>query len=180
MSRRRKPSPDQLPLWPAETTPAVATMEPEPMPKLMPTSKPTPTANTITTPAAKQTPSPSSLAGMLALSVRQPWAELIIAGRKTIEYRSQPTAIRGRVLIYASLGRYSPERDADIADEWNLDLADIDAMPRGLIVGSVELANCTESDFGEFEWHLLNPVRFREPIKPERRANPVWFKPFNP
>lgn len=33
---------------------------------------------------------------MLALSIRQPYAELILRGVKTIEYRSRPTKMIGR------------------------------------------------------------------------------------
>ena len=33
---------------------------------------------------------------MLALSIRQPYAELILRGVKTIEYRSRPTRIIGQ------------------------------------------------------------------------------------
>ena len=42
---------------------------------------------------------------MLALSIRQPYAELILRGIKTVEYRSRPTRIIGeRFHIYASKG----------------------------------------------------------------------------
>ena len=44
-----------------------------------------------------------------ALSIRQPWAELNLRGDKTVESRSQITKIRGRVYIYAALGK--PELD---------------------------------------------------------------------
>ena len=41
--------------------------------------------------------------GMRALSIRQPYAELILRGIKTIEYRSRPTRILGeRFYIYAA------------------------------------------------------------------------------
>ena len=41
---------------------------------------------------------------MLALSIRQPYAELILRGVKTIEYRSRPTRLIGqRFYIYATL-----------------------------------------------------------------------------
>ncbi|HBJ34958.1 MAG TPA: hypothetical protein DDZ51_09405 [Planctomycetaceae bacterium] len=40
-----------------------------------------------------------------ALSVRKPWAELIIQGGKTIEYRNYPTDVRGVVYTYASATR---------------------------------------------------------------------------
>jgi hypothetical protein len=38
-----------------------------------------------------------------ALSIHQPYAELILRGKKKSEYRSMPTNIRGRVYIYAAL-----------------------------------------------------------------------------
>ena len=42
---------------------------------------------------------------MLALSIRQPYAELILRGIKTVEYRSRATRIIGeRFHIYASKG----------------------------------------------------------------------------
>jgi len=45
---------------------------------------------------------------MRALSIRQPYAELILRGVKTIEYRSRPTRIIGeRFYIYASKGNGS-------------------------------------------------------------------------
>jgi hypothetical protein len=40
-----------------------------------------------------------------ALSDRQPWAELILRGKKTIEVRSRATNIRGPMYIYAGLTR---------------------------------------------------------------------------
>ena len=52
---------------------------------------------------------------MLALSIRQPYAELILRGIKTVEYRTQPTRIIGeRFHIYASkkwaVGRWQKRR----------------------------------------------------------------------
>ncbi len=38
----------------------------------------------------------------LALSLKQPWAALLAAGRKTIEVRKWPTPVRGTVVIHAS------------------------------------------------------------------------------
>ena len=40
---------------------------------------------------------------MRALSIRHPYAEQILRGKKKAEYRSRPTNIRERVYIYASL-----------------------------------------------------------------------------
>lgn len=40
---------------------------------------------------------------MKALSVRQPWANLIASGKKTIETRTWKTSYRGKILIVSSL-----------------------------------------------------------------------------
>lgn len=39
---------------------------------------------------------------MKALSVRQPWADMICSGEKGIEFRSRPTSHRGKLLICSS------------------------------------------------------------------------------
>ncbi len=74
-----------------------------------------------------------------ALSVRQPWAEQIMIGEKTIEYRNYPTDVRGVVYIYASASRYDAETEMEIQTEVTFDL---EALPRGVIVGTVEVYDC--------------------------------------
>ena len=106
----------------------------------------------------------------LALTIRQPFAELIMRGVKTVEERSRPTKIRGRIYIYASLGRWPRAGEADWAEEFGLD---IDGLPRGFLLGDVELYDCR----GE-EWLFRAPKRLATPVKPERHPNPVWFRPF--
>ena len=39
---------------------------------------------------------------LIALGIRQPWAELILRGVKTIEVRSRDTDVRGPIYIYAT------------------------------------------------------------------------------
>jgi hypothetical protein len=41
---------------------------------------------------------------MIALSIRQPWASLILLAGKNIENRTWPTNTRGRILIHAAKG----------------------------------------------------------------------------
>ncbi len=106
----------------------------------------------------------------LALSIRQPWAELIMRGTKTIEERSKPTRVRGRIFIYASLGRYRRADEVEWAKEFDID---IDGLPRGLIVGTVELFACDGQ-----EWRLRLPERLPVPIAPLRHPCPVFFRPF--
>lgn len=48
---------------------------------------------------------------MKALSIRQPWAWLIVNGHKNIENRTWPTRVRGPVLIHASKGMTKSEYD---------------------------------------------------------------------
>ena len=101
-----------------------------------------------------------------ALSIRQPWAELILRGKKTVEYRSQRTNIRGRVYIYASLAKPEPG-DEEVEGE----------LPRGVIVGTVEITGC-EGSGGEFEWLLANPERLPEPLAVQGQPQPGFFFPF--
>lgn len=87
---------------------------------------------------------------MLALSIRQPWASLILHGGKDIENRDWPTKYRGRILIHAAKGCTRREFEDAIAFAEDCIqrpiTADLATIPRGGIVGSVEIADCvTES-----------------------------------
>jgi predicted transcriptional regulator len=99
---------------------------------------------------------------MRALSVRQPFADQIMRGTKQIEYRSRPTRVRGRIYIYASLTPAS-SRGVD--------------LPRGVIVGTVEIHNCTRGQ-EDYRWHLRDPKQLSRPRKPKGKPQPVWFNPF--
>jgi hypothetical protein len=108
---------------------------------------------------------------MLALSIRQPYAELILLGRKTIEYRT--TSVRRmlgkRFYIYASrktmpvaaeqiaataaqriwsddLAVTAPRR-GEHPPKWMLELAQLliaGELPTGVIVGSAVIERCEE------------------------------------
>ena len=110
---------------------------------------------------------------MRALSIRQPFAEAIMRGSKTTEYRSGTTHIRGRFLIYASLGRYSNVEETEMLEEFDITDVEADDLPRGVIIGSVELY-----DSNEGEWYLRAPKRAETFVEPVNRPNPVWFYPF--
>lgn len=112
-----------------------------------------------------------------ALSIRQPHAEAIMRGIKKIEYRSIRTNIRGRVQIYASLGRFTKEEDAEDMKLYKIRDISCDDLPRGVLIGTVEISDCTEHD-GEFHWHLRKPERAGQMLKPKKQPQPVWFNPF--
>ncbi len=105
-----------------------------------------------------------------ALSIRQPYAEWIMTGEKPIEYRSRRTHIRGRVYIYAAK---NPGAREDF-EEMGLQPGD---LPVGVLIGTVEIVGCTDNG-SEYEWHLAQPRRLREPIKPTGVPQPGFFKPF--
>jgi predicted transcriptional regulator len=104
-----------------------------------------------------------------ALSVRQPLAEQIMTGKKKIEYRSIPTNIRGRVYIYAS-------KTPNLEVYKKLKKVPGD-FPVGVLVGTVEIIDCKEKP-DEYQWTLDKPERLKNPIKPDKHPQPVWFKPF--
>ncbi len=114
-----------------------------------------------------------ALQGMKALSMRQPHAEAVMRGVKTIEYRSGATNIRGRILIYATRTRYEAEVEQEMMDNYGIDDASCDDLPRGVLVGTVELF-----DSDEGEWHLRLPERLATLLKPSKSPQPVWFDPF--
>lgn len=128
-------------------------------------------------PASVQTQNGEPTKNLRALSIRQPHAEAIMRGIKKIEYRNMATKIRGRVQVYASLGRYSDELEAEMLEEYRIKDVSCDDLPRGVLIGTVEISDCTE-DYGEFHWHLKKPKRATRLLKPKKQPQPVWFNPF--
>lgn len=102
---------------------------------------------------------------MKALSIRQPWAWLIVNGFKDIENRSWHTKYRGPVLIHASKGLTRKEYDeacAMIVDRLiSVDIPDLDDLQRGGIVGYATITGTCESSpspwfFGPIGFQLAN------------------------
>jgi hypothetical protein len=99
------------------------------------------------------------------LSIRQPWAWLILNAGKDIENRDWPTQYRGLVLIHAGKGMTRDEYES--ADSTaalvvpHIDLPPHKALERGGIVGIAEITGCvTKSDspwfFGLYGFVLRN------------------------
>lgn len=88
---------------------------------------------------------------MRILSIRQPWASLIIAGEKDVENRTWATAYRGPVLIHAAQAiDHAGPREAPT------DL-------RGGIIGLVDLVDIVMTSHsqwfhGPFGWRLRDPI----------------------
>jgi hypothetical protein len=107
---------------------------------------------------------------MRALSIRQPYAEQILRGKKKIEYRSKSTNIRERVYIYASM------TPGDLED-WEAMHMQPGDLPIGVLVGTIEICDCTRGP-GDYQWHLTKPDRLKRHLKPKKHPQPVWFYPF--
>ena len=107
-----------------------------------------------------------------AISIRQPYAELIMQGLKDEEYRSIPTRIRERIYIYAS---NTLEASEDYSGELGVAMT---KLPRGVLVGTVEVVGCEGSSEEGYAWILERPIRLKELVKPVRKPQPVWFNPF--
>ncbi len=102
---------------------------------------------------------------MRALSIRQPWAWLILNAGKDIENRQWATKYRGRILIHASKGMTRAEYDGAASYAWACGfvhrVAPFDDLPRGGIVGEAEIVDCvTTSDspwfVGDYGFVLRN------------------------
>ena len=68
---------------------------------------------------------------MRALSFKQPWAELILQGRKNIDIRKWNTKFRGKFLIHAS----------KIPDKKSMKKFGFENLPYGAIIGKAELTD---------------------------------------
>ena len=104
---------------------------------------------------------------MLAITIRQPWAWHILHSGKDVENRDWPTRVRGRILIHASKGCTRDEYERGQDPLWaaagpTLELPPLADLPRGGIVGSVEIVDCVAvSDspwfVGRFGFVLRDP-----------------------
>lgn len=118
---------------------------------------------------------------MKALSFRQPWAELVLQGRKTLDLRTYLTHYRGPLAIYAS---QTVEHDA--CRKHGLDPA---ALATGGVVGVVELVEVlplSQADYdarraehlagrsyreGMYGWVLRHPQRLPYLVPAEGRMS---------
>lgn len=99
----------------------------------------------------------------IALSIRQPWAELILQGRKTIEVRTWNTRHRGELWVHAGA-----RRDAQALNMFDLKAVD---LAFGALVGACELYNCIE--FSEETWEEWRSLHLNE--GPLERRQYAWL-----
>lgn len=100
-----------------------------------------------------------------ALSIKQPWAALLVHGLKRIEVRSWPTARRGRVFIHAAR---VPDRRSEVWERVPVDLEDAARLTGG-IVGCAEVVDCVayrsaEAFAADRDGHLNDLTWFEPPV----------------
>ena len=106
---------------------------------------------------------------MKALSIRQPWAWLIVNGYKDIENRTWPTRFRGRVYVHAPK-LPDPGWFPALAAEVQARQIDVPAnLALGALVGEVDIVGCvTESPsrwfVGPYGFNLSNPLAYDAPV----------------
>jgi hypothetical protein len=132
-----------------------------------------------------------------ALTVRQPFAGLIVAGTKRIENRSRPTSVRGRVLIHAAKLMHQGIRTEEFPEPfpWPPSLL---ALPRSAVLGAVNVIGCHNAEtcadrcidaggiraadaerngMGKiFHWELDHAVAFATEI-PRVNGQVTWWHP---
>lgn len=113
---------------------------------------------------------------MKVLTIKEPWASLIIEGYKEYEFRSWKTNYRGKILIHAGL---------NIEKNNLIKFKDYDInIQKGKIIGEAMLTDCIkvtedfqkellkkdkivygQSDHAiDYAWKLENVIKYEEPI----------------
>ena len=106
---------------------------------------------------------------MKALSIRQPWAWLIVHGYKNVENRTWSTKFRGRVQVHAGKipdPGWFPQLELELAAQ-GITLPDHPDL--GALVGEVDIIDCvTRCDSpwftGPYGFLLANPLVYSRPL----------------
>ena len=111
---------------------------------------------------------------MKALSLKQPWVELILLGKKTIELRKWNTNFRGEFYIHASGN----------IDEEQIKKFNLNNLPRQSIVGKANLVDVkiynNEKEFlQDSNKHLASNMKFGKYgfiLSNVKRIEPIKYK----
>jgi hypothetical protein len=125
---------------------------------------------------------------MKALTIRQPWAHLIVLGMKNIENRSWKTNYCGRIYVHAALNtahgiepiaRYLYSEWKHLSPDFRHELAQTSFI-KSAIIGEVDIIDCVQnhhSVWAEQEgwnWVLANAVRHDKPILNVKGGLSLW------
>lgn len=127
------------------------------------------------------------------LSVRQPYASLLVSGEKDVENRSRRTNYRGTVLIHASAKMHDvflylkkKRRVYPLTpfDEHILEVCEmVETFQDTLlssVVGSVDIVDCIQdstsewAEKGQWHWVCANAKKFEHPIRNVKGKLGIW------
>lgn len=103
---------------------------------------------------------------MKTISIRQPWAALIVHGFKPIENRSRRANYRGPIAIHAGLFRPPAALLAEIEKHFRVK---IPPLQYGGVIGTAEIVDCVTQSRSKWFWGPFGFVL--------RNAKPVPFIP---
>lgn len=114
------------------------------------------------------------------LTVKQPYASMLVAGDKRNEYRNWilPSDYQGEwILIHAGA---TPLEKIILCDpeKYNKHLSDANENNLySAIVGAVKFSLCLSNTVGPFkyEWHVSDWFQFEEPIRGIKGCQQLWF-----
>lgn len=120
---------------------------------------------------------------MKAITIRQPWAQLIIDGRKDVENRDWRTRYRGQVWIHAAASNHSDVRNAVDCEFWMAKVGlgrppAIKPAQRGAVLGVARLVDCVSSSsspwfIGPHGLVMADILKFETPI-PMKGSLSLW------
>ena len=119
---------------------------------------------------------------MKTLSIKQPWAYLIVHGKKNIENRTWKTNFCGTVLIHATQApkSFTPEQCKLIQENMTEDEYNKACSQIREIVGSMDIEDCVQNDKskwaekGCWNWKISKVELFPEPIKNVKGKLGLW------
>ncbi len=110
---------------------------------------------------------------MKAITLTQPWATLLVSGRKKFETRSWRTHYTGPLAIHAASG--FPGYAKAAAEGFGFPLDDV-VLPRGAIVGIVDLVDCVRTEsLARFDWREMSMGDFSDGRWAWRCVPRDWF-----
>lgn len=95
-----------------------------------------------------------------AISIRQPWAWLIVNSIKNVENRNWRTHYRGPVLVHAGK-KIDKEAYEYVADKFSnsINISPPTELETGGIVGVTSIVDCLE-EYSDYRWHVLGAYGF--------------------
>jgi hypothetical protein len=125
---------------------------------------------------------------MKALTIKNPWAGLILLGMKDVENRTWKTDYRGKLLIHSSKSKKDLRENEDYIARNILTQEEYDSLSKninaqtvcrsfGKIIGEIELVDCVQNyqkkEEGVWHWVLKNPIIYDRFIEAKGKLS-LW------